>query len=74
MGSEWILVRLASRVWSGFSWLRMGPVAACCECGGKPSGCGATELVLDDAVSKVLSKDLRGETDERRDSESDGRE
>jgi hypothetical protein len=24
MGSEWIFVRLATRMWSGFSWLRIG--------------------------------------------------
>jgi hypothetical protein len=24
MGSEWILRRLAGRVWNGFSWLRIG--------------------------------------------------
>jgi hypothetical protein len=32
-------------VWSGFTWLRIGTVGGCCECGDEPSGSGATELV-----------------------------
>jgi hypothetical protein len=32
-------------VWSGFTWLRTGMLAGCCECGDEPSGFGATELV-----------------------------
>jgi hypothetical protein len=43
MGSEWILGRLAWRVWIGFDWLRTG--AGCYECGDEPSGSCATELV-----------------------------
>jgi hypothetical protein len=38
MRSEWILGRLAGRLWIGSSWLRIGT-------GGEPSGSGATELV-----------------------------
>jgi hypothetical protein len=30
-------------VWIGFDWLRIGPVASCCECGDEPSGSCATE-------------------------------
>jgi hypothetical protein len=45
MGSEWILGRLAWGVWIRFDWLRIGPVAGCCECGDEPSGSCATELV-----------------------------
>jgi hypothetical protein len=41
MGSEWILGRLAGRVWSGFSWLPIG--AGCCECGDELSGSGAMD-------------------------------
>jgi hypothetical protein len=32
-------------VWSGFSWLKIGSLAGCCECGDEPSGSGAMELV-----------------------------
>jgi hypothetical protein len=32
-------------VWSGFTWLRIGTFAGCCECGDEPSGSGTTELV-----------------------------
>jgi hypothetical protein len=32
-------------VWIGFTWLRMGPLADCCECGDEPAGSGATEFV-----------------------------
>jgi hypothetical protein len=47
MGSEWILGRLASRVWTGFDWLRIGTSGGLCcgECGDEPSGSCATELV-----------------------------
>jgi hypothetical protein len=37
MGSEWILGRLAGKMFSGAS--------GCCECGDEPSGSGAPELV-----------------------------
>jgi hypothetical protein len=30
--------------WSGFSWLRIGPVTDSCKYGEEPSGSGATEL------------------------------
>jgi hypothetical protein len=33
------------RVWSGFDWLRIGPMASFCEYGVEPSDCGATKLV-----------------------------
>jgi hypothetical protein len=45
MGSKWIFRKLAGRVWSGFNWLRIGPVAGSCECGDEPSRSGTTELV-----------------------------
>jgi hypothetical protein len=32
-------------IWSGFSWLRIGPVAGCFEHGDEPSVSGPTELV-----------------------------
>jgi hypothetical protein len=32
-------------LWSGFSWLSMGPVVGCSTYGDEPSGSGATELV-----------------------------
>jgi hypothetical protein len=32
-------------LWRGFTWLRIGIVAGCCECGDEPSGSGGTELV-----------------------------
>jgi hypothetical protein len=32
-------------MWSGFTWLRIGNVAGCCECGDEPSGSVPTELV-----------------------------
>jgi hypothetical protein len=35
-------------MWSGFNWLRTGPVAGCYKCGDEPSGFGATELVTYD--------------------------
>jgi hypothetical protein len=35
-------------MWSGFNWLRTGPVAGCYKCGDEPSGFGATELVTHD--------------------------
>jgi hypothetical protein len=44
VGSEWILGRLAWGVWIGFDWLRTG--TSCCECGDKPSGSCAKELVM----------------------------
>jgi hypothetical protein len=44
MGSEWTLGRLVG-VWSGFTWLRIGPLAGSCECCDEPSGSGATDLV-----------------------------
>jgi hypothetical protein len=31
--------------WSGFTWLRIGILAGCCECGDEPSGSGTMELV-----------------------------
>jgi hypothetical protein len=39
------LRKIGCRVWSGYSWLRKGPTAGCCECGYEPSGCSAPELV-----------------------------
>jgi hypothetical protein len=45
MGSDWIVGRLSGGVLSGFSWLRIGLAAGCCEYGDEPSGSGATELV-----------------------------
>jgi hypothetical protein len=33
------------RLWSGFTWLGIGTLAGCCECGDEPSGSGAAELV-----------------------------
>jgi hypothetical protein len=36
---------LAWGVWIGFAVSGQGPVAGCCECGDKPSGSCATELV-----------------------------
>jgi hypothetical protein len=44
MGSKWTLERLV-RGWSGFTWLRIGIVRGCYECGDKPSGSGAMGLV-----------------------------
>jgi hypothetical protein len=38
-------VRFVGGVWSGFTWLRIGSLAGCCECGDEPTGSGATELV-----------------------------
>jgi hypothetical protein len=35
---ELILKKLGKRVWSGFTWLRVGPVVDCCEYGIEPSG------------------------------------
>jgi hypothetical protein len=32
------LKEIGVRVWPGFNWLRIGPVAVCCECGNEPSG------------------------------------
>jgi hypothetical protein len=45
MGSKWTLGRLVGGLWSAFTWLRIGILAGCCECGDEPSGSGATELV-----------------------------
>jgi hypothetical protein len=42
MGSEWILGKLAGGRWIGFNWLRIGTSD---ECGDKPLGSCATELV-----------------------------
>jgi len=33
----WILGKLGGKVWTGFIWLRKGPVAVSCEHGNKPS-------------------------------------
>jgi hypothetical protein len=44
MGSEWNLGRLAGRVWSGCSWLRVG-ISGSCEHGDEHSGSGATKLI-----------------------------
>jgi hypothetical protein len=33
------------RLWSAFTWLRIGILAGCCVCGDEPSGSGATQLV-----------------------------
>jgi hypothetical protein len=30
--------------WNGFTWLRMGTLEGCCECGDEPSVSGATKL------------------------------
>jgi hypothetical protein len=52
MGSQLILGRLAGG-WSGFSWLRIGPVAGSCEYGDEPSGSSSIErslLVLETLV------------------------
>jgi hypothetical protein len=40
-GIKMDLTEMAGRVWSASTWLRIGPVAGCCE----PLGSGATELV-----------------------------
>jgi hypothetical protein len=45
MGSKWTLGRLIGGVWSGFTWLRLGMVVGCCECGDEPSDSGTTDLV-----------------------------
>jgi hypothetical protein len=39
------LRRLVGGVWSGFTWLGIGPLASSCGCGDEPSGSGSTELV-----------------------------
>jgi hypothetical protein len=39
------LREIGLRVWSGFTWLRIGIVGGYCECGDEPLGSGATELV-----------------------------
>jgi hypothetical protein len=44
MGSEWILGRLAWRVWIGFDWLSIGTGDRLC--GEEPSSSCATELFL----------------------------
>jgi hypothetical protein len=33
-------------MWSGNNWLRIGPVAGCCESGDEPSRSGATALLI----------------------------
>jgi hypothetical protein len=38
-------IGLGGGVWILFDWLRIGPVAGCCECDDGPSGSCATELV-----------------------------
>jgi hypothetical protein len=45
MVSKWTLGRLVRGVWSGFTWLRIGTSASCCEQGDEPLGFGTTELV-----------------------------
>jgi hypothetical protein len=35
---EWTLEKQVGKVWIGFLWLRMGPVAGSCEHGNEPSG------------------------------------
>jgi hypothetical protein len=46
MGLERILGRLAGGVWSGFTWLRIGPVVGSCGCGDEPLHSGTTEIVI----------------------------
>jgi hypothetical protein len=31
-------------MWSGFTWLWIGPLAGCCECGDEPWGSCTAEL------------------------------
>jgi hypothetical protein len=45
LGSKWTFGRLLSGVWIGFTWLRVGIMAGCCECDDEPSGSGASEFV-----------------------------
>jgi hypothetical protein len=45
MESKRTLGRLVGVVWIGFTWLTIGAVVGCCECGDEPSGSGPTELV-----------------------------
>jgi hypothetical protein len=33
------------KVWSGFTWLRLGPLAGSRECSDEPSGSGTMEFV-----------------------------
>jgi hypothetical protein len=40
-------------LWSGFSWLRMGPLAGCCVYGDEPSSSVTTELVKEGDVGHV---------------------
>jgi len=35
---EWILGKLGVKMWAGSMWLRIGPMAGCCEHGNEPSG------------------------------------
>jgi hypothetical protein len=46
IGSEWILGRLAGGCGLDSTCSGQGPVAGCCECGDKPSGLCAIELVI----------------------------
>jgi hypothetical protein len=62
MGSEWTLERLAGRMLSGFSWLRIGAAMGCCECGDEPSGSGTTELVSFIEHYFAVTIDFRGLT------------
>jgi hypothetical protein len=52
-GTEWSLGRLVGGLWSGFSWLKMGPLAGCCVYGDEPSSSVITELVKEGDVGHV---------------------
>jgi hypothetical protein len=43
-------------VWIGFTWLRIGTVGGCCECGGEPTSFGATDLVSDHQLTKYTRR------------------
>jgi hypothetical protein len=40
--------------WSGFSCIRIGNVVGCCERGDRPSGSGATVLVIGPSLKSIL--------------------
>jgi hypothetical protein len=58
MGSEWFL-RILVWGWIGFIWLRIGPVAGCCECGDEPSGSNAMELASNSFSYLVSTRSIQ---------------
>jgi hypothetical protein len=45
-GIKMDLKEIGCGVWSGFTWLRIGTLAGCSECGDEILGSGTTDLVV----------------------------